>query len=215
MPLVLLLWWPPTYRKHEFENKIIDLCHHNKTYWDHPVGEVSIFWHLHCSQHCQVDVTPKDNDITEEDSCQLKNQSSTCKLISPLIKNKYYLIDPGLHNNNHPCISVRLKQTACDYGPFSNRTLPTPPLCLESQVWVCSLICSSCHIAYITYKCTVFTEQVNQSIPLFILFIILLFWCFVLREQFLFPFLQNSAKSKVRYPSVPLEQVWALAVAQI
>lgn len=27
------------------------------TYWDHPVGQVSIFWHLHRPQHCQVDVT--------------------------------------------------------------------------------------------------------------------------------------------------------------
>lgn len=49
------------YRKHEFENKTTDLFHQKKTYWDHPVGEVSIFWHLHCSQHGQVNVTPKDN----------------------------------------------------------------------------------------------------------------------------------------------------------
>lgn len=56
------------YRKHEFENKTTDLFHQKKTYWDHPVGEVSIFWHLHCSQHCQVNVTPKDNDKTDEDS---------------------------------------------------------------------------------------------------------------------------------------------------
>ena len=46
----------------------------NQTYRDHPVGQVSMFWHLHGSQHRQVDVSPDENDMTEEDSCQLQNQ---------------------------------------------------------------------------------------------------------------------------------------------
>lgn len=31
----------------------------NPTHWDHPVGQISVFWHLHGSQHRQVDVAPK------------------------------------------------------------------------------------------------------------------------------------------------------------
>lgn len=72
--IVLMLVWPQQIKQKVWICKnILDVCYQNQTHWDHPVGKISIFWHLHGSQHCQVDVTPKQNDITEEDSCQPHN----------------------------------------------------------------------------------------------------------------------------------------------